>query len=78
MLASGERAKLYGLNVIGLKRRGFSDETISVLKKAHKIIFREKHTLKDALKRIAAELPDIPEVRHLVEFIETNKRGICR
>ncbi len=50
-MASGARAKLYGLNVIGLKRHGFSDETINNLKKAYKILFREKRTLKDALKK---------------------------
>ncbi|MGD0281317.1 MAG: acyl-ACP--UDP-N-acetylglucosamine O-acyltransferase [Dissulfurispiraceae bacterium] len=77
-MASGARAKLYGLNVIGLKRHGFSDETINNLKKAYKILFREKRTLKDALKSIKAELSGVKEVERLVEFIEKNKRGICR
>ncbi len=77
-MASGARAKLYGLNAIGLKRRGFSDETINILKKAYKILFREKRTLADALKSIKADLPQIAEIKHLVEFIEKNKRGICR
>jgi UDP-N-acetylglucosamine acyltransferase len=77
-MASGSRAKLYGLNVIGLRRRGFSDETINVLKKAYKILFRDKNPMGDALEKIRAELPQIPEISHLVEFIEKNKRGICR
>ena len=77
-MASGARAKLYGLNVIGLKRHGFSDEAINNLKKAYKILFREKRTLQDALKSIKAELSGTPEVDRLVEFIEQNKRGICR
>jgi UDP-N-acetylglucosamine acyltransferase len=77
-MASGPRAKLYGLNTIGIKRHGFSDETINVLKKAYKVLFREKRTLTDALKKIKADFPDVKEVRHLVEFIEKNKRGICR
>ncbi len=77
-MASGARAKLYGLNVIGLKRHGFSDETINNLKKAYKILFREKKTLKEALKKIKSELPETPEIKHLLEFIEKNKRGICR
>ena len=77
-IASGTRAKLYGLNVIGINRRGFSAETVNHLKKAYKILFREKRTLADALKTIKADLPQIPEIRHLVEFIEKNKRGICR
>ncbi|MCK7513042.1 MAG: hypothetical protein MZV70_59465 [Desulfobacterales bacterium] len=78
MMASGARSKLYGLNVIGLKRHGFSEETINLLKKAYKILFREKRTLRDALKKIKSELPESKEIRHLVEFIEQNKRGICR
>lgn len=77
-MASGARAKLYGLNVIGLKRHGFSDEAINNLKKAYKILFREKRTLKEALKKIRSELPETPEIKHLLEFIEKNKRGICR
>ena len=77
-MASGSRAKLYGLNAIGLKRHGFSDETINILKKAYKILFREKRALKDALKKIKTELPQTDEIKHLVEFIEKNKRGICR
>jgi UDP-N-acetylglucosamine acyltransferase len=77
-MASGSRAKLYGLNVIGLKRHGFSDEAINSLKKAYKILFREKRTLKDALRRIKTELSGVPEVERLVIFIEKNSRGICR
>lgn len=77
-MASGARAKLYGLNAIGLKRNGFSDETVNTLKKAYKILFREKRTLSDALKTIKNDFPDSKEIRHLVEFIEKNKRGICR
>ncbi len=77
-MASGARAKLYGLNAIGLKRHGFSDETINILKKAYKILFREKRTLKEALKKIKTELPQTDEIKHLIEFIEKNKRGICR
>lgn len=77
-MASGARAKLYGLNAVGLKRHGFSDSAINNLKKAYKIIFREKRTLKDALKKIRSELPETKEISHLVDFIEKNKRGICR
>ncbi len=77
-MASGPRAKLYGLNAIGIKRHGFSDETINNLKKAYKILFREKRTLKEALKKIKSDLPDTKEIKHLVEFIEKNTRGICR
>lgn len=77
-MASGPRARLYGLNTVGLKRRGFSDETINILKKAYKILFREKLQLKEALEKLEKELPKTKEIEHLIEFIESNKRGICR
>lgn len=77
-MASGPRAKLYGLNTIGLKRHGFSDSSITNLKKAYKILFREKRTLKDAIKKIKTEMPQTDEIIRLIEFIEKNKRGICR
>jgi UDP-N-acetylglucosamine acyltransferase len=77
-MASGPRAKLFGLNTVGLKRHGFSDTTIAELKKAYKILFREKRTLKDAIKKVQAELPYTDEIKHLIGFIEKNKRGICR
>ena len=77
-MASGSRAKLFGLNTVGLKRHGFSDATINELKKAYKILFREKRTLKDAIKKIQEDLPYTEEIKHLIEFIQKNKRGICR
>lgn len=77
-MASGPRAKLYGLNTVGLKRRGFSEETINILKRAYKILFREKLQLKEALEKLERELPKTKEIEHLIEFIEANKRGICR
>jgi UDP-N-acetylglucosamine acyltransferase len=78
MVASGARAKLFGPNVIGLKRHGFSDGTINTIKKAYKILFREKKTLKDAIRKVQEDFADSPEIRHLIAFIEKNKRGICR
>lgn len=78
MIASGARAKLFGPNTIGLKRHGFTDETITAIKKAYKILFREKHTLKEAIRKVEHEFPGVPEIRSLLEFIEKNKRGICR
>jgi UDP-N-acetylglucosamine acyltransferase len=78
MIASGARAKLFGLNTIGLKRHGFSETAINELKKAYKILFREKRTLTDAIKKIQEDLPYTDEIKHLIEFIQKNKRGICR
>lgn len=76
--AAGERAKLYGLNSVGLKRRNFSDATINDLKKAYKVLFRSKLTLKEAIEKVKHDLGHSKEVASLIEFIEKNKRGICR
>lgn len=76
--AAGNRAKLYGLNLVGLKRKGFSEEVINTLKKAYKIIFRSGLTLEEALAKAASEFPDSAEVNHLVEFIRNSKRGVTR
>ena len=78
MVAAGPRAKLFGPNTIGLKRHGFSDQAITAIKKAYKILFREKRSLKDAIRKVREDFAGVPEIGHLIEFIEKNKRGICR
>lgn len=70
-------ARPNGINVVGLKRAGFSTEDIRALKSAYRILYRSGLKLKDALARIAAEL-DSEHTRHLVKFIESSDRGICR
>ncbi len=77
-IAAGPRAKLYGLNLVGLRRHGFSKETIGDLTKAYKILFRSKHTLKEAIKEVQEDLPKTPELDRLIDFVKTSKRGICR
>jgi len=77
-MASGPRACLYGLNVIGLKRHGFSQETINELGKAYKILFRSRNTLKEAIKKVQQELPYTDEIKTLLDFIKTSRRGICK
>ncbi len=77
--AAGNRARLYGLNIIGLKRRGFKEETIRALKEAYRIVFRSSLLLSVAIEKVKSEVEDIPEVRQFVEFIEgRSARGICR
>jgi len=76
--ASGNRAKLYGLNTIGLKRHGFKESTIKDLKQAYRILFRSKLTLKEAIDMVRREVKPSAEIKHLIDFIERNKRGICR
>ena len=79
MTAAGSRAKLYGLNTIGLKRFKFSEETLRALKKAYRIIFRSNLTLENALKQVSEdEMAALPEIQHLLQFIQKSKRGITR
>jgi UDP-N-acetylglucosamine acyltransferase len=78
-MAAGDRAKLYGLNSVGLKRHQFSEGEIKALKKAYRIIFRSGLTLEKAMKAVEEDdIFQIPEVQHLLQFIRHSKRGICR
>jgi len=76
--AAGNRAQLYGLNTIGLKRKGFSDEVINDLKKAYKIIFRSGMTIEDAIRKVVDAYPDSKEVNYFVDFMRHSKRGVTR
>jgi len=76
--AAGERAKLYGLNSVGLKRQNFDEATIKNLKKAYKILFRSKLTLKDAISKLSRDMEHSDEIKYLISFIKNNKRGLCR
>jgi UDP-N-acetylglucosamine acyltransferase len=77
-IAQGNHAKLFGLNLIGLKRRNFSEETIRALDKSYRIVFRSQLLLKDAIKKVEGEVELLPEVRHFIEFIKKSERGVCR
>jgi UDP-N-acetylglucosamine acyltransferase len=78
VIAAGDRAKLHGLNSVGLKRQSFTQETLSLLKKAYRIIFRFGLTLNEAIERVQAEVDQIPEVIDLISFIKSSQRGITR
>jgi len=75
--AVGNPMKLYGLNSIGLQRNGFSPETILELKRAYRLLFRSELNLAQAVERISAEVEQIPEVRQLVQFVESSQRGVA-
>ncbi|MFH2128268.1 MAG: acyl-ACP--UDP-N-acetylglucosamine O-acyltransferase [Pseudomonadota bacterium] len=77
-LCEGARAKTHGLNSIGLKRAGFTNETLEALKKAYRIIFRSTTPLKKAIAQAREEAPNLPEVAHFLEFIEASQRGVPR
>lgn len=78
VLASGDRATLHGLNKIGLKRQGFSDEALTQLKKTYRLIFRIGLTQNEAIERVAAEVKPLPEVKTFIDFIKSSERGITR
>ena len=76
--ATGDRAKLHGLNLEGLKRRGFDRTVIDILHKAYRMVFQSKLRTEEALRKVSAELPGIPEVNKFVSFIGQSQRGVCR
>lgn len=78
VLASGERAKLFGLNIVGLKRHNFSNEAIQALKKAYQTVIRSHLTIQEAMIRVEKEVPVFPEVQQFLEFVRNSKRGIPR
>ena len=73
--AVGNPIKLYGLNSVGLQRRGFSDETVAELKKAYRLFFRSDLNVSQALEQARQELKPSAEVQDLISFIETSGRG---
>ncbi len=78
VIASGDRARLHGLNTVGLKRSGFSQETLRNLKTTYRIIFRIGLTLNEAIERVKAEVEQVPEVVNIIDFITSSQRGITR
>ena len=68
----------YGINSIGLERKGFSKETIEALQRAYRILVRSKLKLDDALAQIETDLADVPEARYLVSFVRKSQRGVIR
>ncbi len=78
VIASGERAKLFGVNIIGLTRHEFSNEVINALKKTYQIVIRSHLTNEEAIIRVEKEIPPFPEVKRFLEFLQNSKRGITR
>ena len=76
--ATGDRARLHGLNVEGMRRRGFDQAKIAAINKAYRIVFRSKLKTTEALEKIRNELPALQEVEQFVSFIAASERGVCR
>jgi len=78
-IVQGDRAKVVGLNLIGLKRRGFSSEALSNIKKMYKLVFRANLKLEEAIAQLE-ELFDksAPEVATYLDFLKKSERGLAR
>lgn len=72
------QAKIYGINIIGLQRKGFSEKCIEELKQVYRICFRSKMNTRDALAKVKETQWDSPEVSALIEFMESSERGFIR
>jgi UDP-N-acetylglucosamine acyltransferase len=78
MIGEGNPAETRTVNKIGLERHGFSEETHTALRSAYKIFFREELSVPNALAKIEKEVPPLPEIQHLVQFIRASERGITK
>jgi UDP-N-acetylglucosamine acyltransferase len=74
--AVGNPIRLYGLNAVGLQRRGFSEDVIAEIKKAYRLLFRSELNVGQAVEQASRELKPFPEVKELIAFVETSGRGV--
>jgi UDP-N-acetylglucosamine acyltransferase len=77
-VVQGDRAGLVGLNVEGLRRRGFADDDLRALRVAYRTLFRSGLTVRDALRKMREEQPLGAAAERMVRFVESSRRGICR
>lgn len=77
-MVAGDRARLVGLNAVGLRRRSLSEEAVRALKHAFHVLFSSKLRLETALARVREESAGVPEVERLLRFLEASTRGFCR
>jgi UDP-N-acetylglucosamine acyltransferase len=77
-ISQGNHAKCYGLNKIGMKRKGYAKETIEKLHHAYHLLLNAKLNTTQAVERIEAEITDCKEVAYVVEFIKTSQRGVVK
>lgn len=77
-IAQGDRARLLGLNVVGLRRAGYRLEVLQALKQAYRELFQAGMPIRIAAEQVREVYQDVPEVIELVDFLESSTRGICR
>lgn len=77
-ICQGDRARLFGLNIVGLRRAGFPPPVLQALRSAYREIFHEGRPMRIALEQVREVYADYPEVIELVDFCESSRRGVCR
>jgi UDP-N-acetylglucosamine acyltransferase len=78
MIADGNPAKIRGINLVGMERKGVPPETVKLIKEAFRIIYRSKYNTGQAIDAIRSQLPSTEEIQLIVDFIEKSERGIIR
>jgi UDP-N-acetylglucosamine acyltransferase len=78
MIADGNPAKVRGINLIGLERKGFPSDNLKPIKEAFRLIYRSKLNTHQAIEAIRKDLPPNEEITQIVDFIESSERGIIR
>ena len=78
MTIDGNPAETRTINKVGLERNGISEEAQIALRQAYRLLFRDGLTTSNALVRIEAEVPPLPEIKHLVQFARSSSRGLSR
>jgi UDP-N-acetylglucosamine acyltransferase len=76
-MCDGDPSKIFGVNIIGLKRAQFSQTSIATLRKVFKVLFHSGLIKTNAIEKVQQEFEVTPEIEHLINFIKTSERGVC-
>ena len=78
LMADGNPSAVRAVNLIGLQRRGFSEQQLRVLKQAHRMIYDARLNTSQAIEQLERKFGEMSEIRHLIDFIRQSERGIIR
>ncbi len=78
VMAAGNKARLYKLNSVGLRRQGFSEEALCEITRAYKILFKSSLSLKNAMEKLSEELPGSHHAQVFLDFLKSSRRGVVR
>ena len=76
MIGDGRNGGVRGFNIVGMRRNGFTPETIRAIKDVYDIFFRQGLNTTNAIAKVLAEVPQLPEVTEFLDFVRSSKRGI--